>query len=307
MNTRQIKYVITLADLGSFSVAAEALNISQPSLSQYIKKIETEIGMPLFERSNGNVKTTDAGKVYVETGRKILNLEKNMHNVLADISNNKSGSITVGTTPFRSVTIMPDVTKKFKDKYSGIEIVIREMPTHELLEAAERGEFDLCVTALPVNENIFEYDVVMDEEIVLAVKKDCKLDRFLKENATVSKDRIHSMIDITLLKGKEFVMVPDNQTMQKELNKLILKYDLDLKTAAVVKRLESQIEMVAAGVGSAIVPAGIKKSKRFFSNISCYSFSQEIIKRSLAVAYKKDKYLSKPMNDLIKILKEERL
>lgn len=307
MNSRQIKYVTTLNDVGSFSVAAELLNISQPSLSQYIKKIEDEIGMPLFERANGNIRTTDAGKVYIETGKKMLELEKDMLNRLADISANKSGSVTIGTTPFRSVTIMPEVIKKFKNLYSGIEVIIREMPTHELTDAAERGEFDLCVATLPLNEDLFKYDVIMDEEIVLAVKKNCRLDKFLKENAIASKDRIHSMIDITLLRGEEFVMVPDNQAMQKELNKLILKYDLSLKTAAVVKRLEAQAEMVAAGVGSAIVPAGINKSKRFLNNISCYSFSQEIAKRSLAVAYKKDKYLSKPMKDLIKIMKEERL
>ena len=263
--------------------------------------------MPLFERSNGSVNTTDAGKVYVKTGRKMLNLENNMLNQLADISKNKLGSITIGTTPFRSVTMMPYVTKKFKDKYNGIEVIIREMETKELAQTAVRGDFDLCLTTLPINETLFEYDVILEEEIVLAVKKGCEFDKVLAGKAKIIKNRAHKVIDINLIRGEKFVMVPENQAMQKVLNNLIYKYDLNLIKAAEVKRLEAQIEMVAAGVGSTIVPAGLQKSGRIYDNINCYSFLQEDSKRTLAVAYKKDKYLTRPMKDLIKIFKGERL
>ena len=61
MNERQFRYVVALAEKGSFSRAAEVLNVSQPSLSQYIKRIENEVGMRLFERTGGNVRLTDAG------------------------------------------------------------------------------------------------------------------------------------------------------------------------------------------------------------------------------------------------------
>ena len=62
MNTKQLKYVLVLAREGTFSRAAEALEISQPSLSQYIKKIESQLGMQLFDRTNGDVRLTDAGR-----------------------------------------------------------------------------------------------------------------------------------------------------------------------------------------------------------------------------------------------------
>lgn len=72
MNAKQFKYVLTLANQGSFSKAAEVLEISQPSLSQYVKKIEQQIGLPLFDRINGVVRLTDAGRLYINTGRKVL-------------------------------------------------------------------------------------------------------------------------------------------------------------------------------------------------------------------------------------------
>ncbi|MBQ9942850.1 MAG: LysR family transcriptional regulator [Clostridia bacterium] len=89
MNTKQLEYVQVLAREGSFSRAADALNISQPSLSQYIKKIETEIGLPLFDRTNGNVRLTDAGHVYLSSGKQILDLEQQMNAPFQYLSENK--------------------------------------------------------------------------------------------------------------------------------------------------------------------------------------------------------------------------
>lgn len=303
MNTKQLKYVITLSDTGSFSVAAELLNISQPSLSQYIKKIESEVGISLFERTNSNVKATDAGKVYIETGRKILDLEHQMTNRLDDIKNFKGGSVTVGTSPFRSVTLMPSVLASFKKEYSAMYVTVREMATQELLDCAERGEFDLCVTPLPVNEDIFDYQVLWEEEFLLAVKKNSDLDLFLSSNATYAKESKHPTIDINLLSGKDFVMLTENQIMQKTLRSLSLKYNLELHSAAIVKSIEAQIEMVNHGIGAALVPDGVQKPGRINNNLSYYSFVQKLPNRKLAVIYNKNKYLSKPAKDLIKIMK----
>lgn len=141
MNLKQLKYVLVLANAGSFSKAANILNISQPSLSQYIKKVEEQMGAELFERSNGTVRITDAGRVYIDIGRKILDLEDQMQNSFLDISQNKSGSIIIGTSPFRSASILPEIVASFRKKYSGICPIIVEMETHDLLEAAQRGEF----------------------------------------------------------------------------------------------------------------------------------------------------------------------
>lgn len=301
MNLKQMKYVVALANIGSFSGAAEYLEISQPSLSQYIKKIEKELDADLFERANGSVHLTDAGKVYLETGKKMLELEQDMLHRLDDVANYKEGSITVGTSPFRSATMMPMIVKKFKEQYPGMHLIIREMTTQELLESTERGEFDLCLTNLPVDETLFQCEIIMEEEILLAVKKGSKLDRRLSRLAVGEK----RSIDAVQLNGEAFVMLTEQQVMQKELNRLCYQNRLVVETAVVVKSLEAQIEMVATGVGCAIVPMGIQKSARMQQDVRYYSFLQDLPKRTLAVIYQKEKYLSKPMRNLIEILKEQ--
>jgi len=303
MNLKQFKYVLTIAKEGSISKAAEELNISQPSLSQYVKKIESQLNIELFDRTNGNFRLTDAGNVYVETARKVLLLERQMQNSFLDIKENKVGSLTIGTTPFRSVSMMPTIASRFKERYPGLHMVIAEQGAQELKEAAERGEFDFCILTLPVDDRTLSAEVIMEEELVVAVPENSKLDRLLRENVTEHKDRKYRAAGIDLLDGQEFIMLTDAQIMQKTLNALCKDNNISLKKAAVVKSLEAQIEMVRAGVGAALVPAGLMKYREN-EGINCYSLVNELPKRKVAVVYRKDKQLSKVIRDLINDIKE---
>ena len=113
MNTKQLHYVLTLAHEGSFSKAADTLNITQPSLSQYIKKIEREIGLELFDRANGDIRLTDAGRVYIDAGKKILDIEHQMENSFTDMADHKTGSLIIGAAPYRAASMLPVIASRF--------------------------------------------------------------------------------------------------------------------------------------------------------------------------------------------------
>lgn len=302
MNLKQLKYVIVLANERSFSKAADVLNISQPSLSQYIKKIEKQIGLELFERTNGHVRLTDAGKIYLDTGKRILDLEHQMQSQLSELSEYKTGTIIVGTTPFRSVTMMPRVVAEFKKLYPGIQVVVDERGNQEISEAVERGEFDVCVATLPINERICNYDIVLEEEIFVAVPRGSELDRKLDEKAISMKERKHRAVDVHLLNYEPFVMVTETQIMQRKLQDLCMDYNLELKVAAVVKSLEAQGAMVREGVGAALVPTGVEKFEDKDGGVSYYSLIQEIPRRTVVAMYHKEKVLSKVMKDFITVI-----
>lgn len=301
MNMKQFRYVLVLADTGSFSRAAEELNISQPSLSQYVKKIESQLGVELFDRANGNVRLTDAGKVYIDAGKKILDLENQMQNKLIDLAEHKVGSIVVGTTPFRSVTMMPVVLAKFKELYPGIHVIIDERETSELKEAGEKGEFDISVLTLPVDEKKFDYEIIMEEEIVIAVPRNSNINEFLMKHAVIKDGCRYDAIDFCNLDSQEFVMLTDAQVMQRRLNDLCVYCEVKLKTAAIVKSLEAQIEMVRKGVGIALVPTGVCKEED--SNVNYYSLLQDVPKRKVVAVYRKNQYLSAVINDFIQVMK----
>lgn len=296
MNTKQFKYVLVLAHEGSFSKAADILNISQPSLSQYIKKIEKEVGLALFDRTNGDVQLTDAGRVYIEAGKKILDLEHQMEVQFSDIAANKSGSLIIGASPYRSAGMMPVIAKQFQAIYPGMHLIIREGTTAELIEGMEHGEYDLCLTVLPIDKRIYSYEEVVEEELVLAVPSG-----YPEFKTEAAGHRKYEAISTKQIDAQQFVMLTETQFMQKQLDDLCIEYGLSLQKAAVVKSLEAQIAMVRAGVGMALVPTGIeifcaKGEVRF------YSFKENLPKRKVAVMWRKDRKLSQAAKKLIEII-----
>ena len=298
MNLKQFKYVLVLSQEGSFSGAAESLNISQPSLSQYVKKIENEIGMPLFDRTGGNVRLTDAGHAYIEAGRRILDIEHQMQARIDDIRENKTGTLQIGTSPFRSASMMPAVAKQFKAKYPGVRLCIHEDGTAALMEGLEHGEYDLCVTMLPVNEQIFGYERILNEELLLAVPS--SYPEFERAKSVDGQD--HKAVDFKAIDGLGYVAITETQFMQKIFDSLCTKYGVRVNTEIVVKSLESQIEMVKAGLGVAMVSGGAVDLCRD-GEVRFYCFKQKMPAREVVAVWRKDVPISKVSRGFIDTLR----
>ena len=291
MNTKQFYYVLTLAKERSFSKASDALDITQPSLSQYIKKIEREVGMDLFERIKGEVRLTDAGRVYIQIGRQILDLEHQMENAFTDLASNKTGSLVIGAAPYRAASMMPTIVSLFQKKYPGIHLIVREGTTSELVEGMEHGEYDLALTLLPIDKRVFSYEKVVEEEMVLAVPFDHSEFR-----AVTKKSKKYPAIDAKELSGQRMVMLTETQYMQRQLDDLLHDYNIHVKKAVIVKSLQAQIQMVKAGVGIALVPSGISYFCR--NDVKFYSFLDDLPKREVVVMWRKDHKLSTVAQDL---------
>lgn len=296
MNAKQLKYVLVLAREGSFSKASDVLNISQPSLSQYIKKVEKEVGQELFDRTNGDVRITDAGRIYIDIGRQMLDLEHQMEMRLSDIAENKEGSLIIGAAPYRAAGMLPIIAKAFQERHPGIHLVVREGTTAELVEGMKHGDYDLALTLFPIDKRLFHYERVVEEELVLAVPGS-----YPQYKATCVPGRKHPAVDVAILNEQKLVMLTDTQFMQKQLENLTIDYALTVHPAAIVKSLEAQIAMVKAGVGMALMPIGIER----FCNVGevvFYSFAQPLPKREVVVMWRKDRKLSKVAEELKAII-----
>lgn len=291
MNLKKFKYVLTLADEHSFSRAADILNITQPSLSQYIKKIEREIGVALFDRINGDVRLTDAGRAYIGIGRKMMDLDHQLDQKISDIASFKSGTISIGISAHRSVALMPEVVRNYKKRYPGIIPKIIERQHHELIEAAEHGEFDVVVTTLPVDETLFNMELLFVEENVIAAPSPLP--------CQVMEGRKYPVIDASVLNNLSFVMLNDDHLMQRELEELIHTYNLKLHREVECTSLEALVEMVREGIGYAFIPACLARGELHF-----YSVSETVPKREIVAMYRKGQYLSQAVKELILVMHE---
>ncbi|MCR5683874.1 MAG: LysR family transcriptional regulator [Lachnospiraceae bacterium] len=303
MNLKQFRYVLMLADQGSFSKAAEELNISQPSLSQYVRKIENDLGVSLFDRSGSTLRLTDAGKAYLEAGRGILEIERRMKNEFADLNDCRTGTIVIGVSPHRSICILPPAVAGFKRLYPGVKLVIDERVGQELLEKAEKGEYDLCITTLPVDEQIFEYELVRRDDCVLMVPAGSALDKKLSGIAKAGSG-LYPCVDFAQLNGCDFIMLSENQVMQKLLDDVCRKTGVTLNPAVVCRSLEAEFALVREGVGPALLPSYMLKSD--CSSISCYGLKQDIPAREIVVCRRRNYTPTKAVRDFIEIFKTYR-
>ncbi|MCQ2495296.1 MAG: LysR family transcriptional regulator [Lachnospiraceae bacterium] len=302
MNLKQLKYVIVLAEQGSFSRAAEELNISQPSLSQYVRKIESELGVELFDRSGSVVRLTDAGNAYIEAGRRIINIEHQLMSSFSDIKDNKSGNIIIGVSPHRSVCLLPAVISEFREEYPGMNITVDERVGYGLLERAEHGEYDICITTAPVDTKIFDCENILKDECVIAVPKGSAVDKKLAAAAKRDKKRNYPAVDIRLIDKADFISLPEPQIMQRIMTGICEDYDISVNTIVTCTSLSASMALVKAGVGAAMVPMSVTTDYR--DSVCCYSVTEDIPHRDIVVVYRKGQVLNRAVRRFIDLLKQ---
>ena len=197
---------------------------------------------------------------------------------------------------FRS---MPSVARAFKELYPDVCLVIDEMESGKLADALFHGEVDLCLTPLPINEKLFDYEEIFTEELVLAVPTAWAH----KFKAKKVEERRHSAVSIRSLDEKPFVTITESQIMARALSELCENNGITVKDAVVVKSLAAQVAMVKAGLGLALLPAGTETLEESRDGIPYFSLKEDTPCRTVVAVYRKDFPPSRRARDLIDTLK----
>ena len=113
MDLVQLRYFVAVAEAGHLTNAAKKLNVAQPALSVSIARLEKEVGVPLFDRKHHPLKLTEAGEIYLDTARKIRQLEREQTQKLQDIQNLVTGTIRLGGTHYLNAYILPELLVGF--------------------------------------------------------------------------------------------------------------------------------------------------------------------------------------------------
>jgi DNA-binding transcriptional LysR family regulator len=147
---QQLAYFVAVADTRHFTRAAQALHVSQPSLSQQIRALEKELGAALFSRARGNIALTDAGETLLPLARRILaDADTARHEVL-ELVQLRRGRVRLGATPSLATGLLPDVLRAFHDRHPGIRLLVEEGGSHDLVRHLARGALDLALVVLPL-------------------------------------------------------------------------------------------------------------------------------------------------------------
>lgn len=203
MELRQFTYVNMAAECGSFTKAAAKLFISQPALSNYIAKVEAELGVKLFDRSATPLRLTYAGEQYLKRAKAILAQLENMDREFRDITCNMRGRLRLGFPSERLIYMLPLILAPFKERYPGIDVEVISGPGNRLIESLRAGDVDFVM--LPTwnrQKDIGQVKLAKEELVLVAAKGYLKDEQIWdREKRIVNWREAAKLPIITLNKG----------------------------------------------------------------------------------------------------------
>jgi LysR family hydrogen peroxide-inducible transcriptional activator len=291
LELRQLKYVLAVAEAGSFTQAAQNIHISQPSLSQQIRLLEKELGVELFRRGPGGVQITPAGEIAVRQARAVLRNIAGMRQELDDLNELKHGSVTIGTLPMTGGQILPPVLAAFTHSYPGIRIHLVEERTPQLLAVTLAGQTDFSLLTLPLEYEELTWEPLIEEELLLAVPVGHKL---AGAGGVTLKDAA----------GEEFVLLKTGNGFRTVCDAKCMAAGFTPNCVFETDNIETAKALVSAGMGVTLVPeliAGITPQantthkQQFYRGTAgiTYIRLQPAPTRTVVVAWRRDHYLSK--------------
>jgi DNA-binding transcriptional LysR family regulator len=167
---QQLAYFVALVEVGSFTGAADALRVAQPTLSRQIRALEDELGSPLVQRTRHALTLTPAGDAVLPLARRMLADMESARTAVAELVGLRSGRVRVGATPSLCTGVMAEVLRTFHGHYPAVRLELTESGSQLLVSSLLRNEIDIALVVVPPDglDADLELTPVMRERLSVA-------------------------------------------------------------------------------------------------------------------------------------------
>jgi LysR family transcriptional regulator, hydrogen peroxide-inducible genes activator len=203
----QLHYIVTVDQLGHFGKAAEACHVAQPSLSMQIQKVEEELGIQIFDRSQKPIRATEKGRRLIEQARVVLRENNRLLEVSRMDSLEISGPLRLGIIPTVAPYLLPLFIEKFASHYAKVTLKIDELKTQDIIAGLQSDAIDAGILATPLHEPGLEEVPLYNEEFLLFIGADHPL---------AKRKRIRE----EELDGREMWLLQDGHCLRNQMIKI---------------------------------------------------------------------------------------
>lgn len=251
MNFKTLRYVVTIAKEQSFSKAAKALFVSQPTLTQAIQDTEKKLGTQLFDRKKYPLSPTYAGKIFIEFAQQVLLSEALVNQKMVAIASEPREYLRIGISPHRSSFMMPDVVCDMMSKFPNCSLYIEDSTNeNRLYKMLETHSIDIMIGNPIQNNAKFNSQFIAREDFILAVPKSYGVKDF---SLSKNKSRF-PVINLFQLKEKPFIMMPIHTYLGESLRTLCNKEEFVPIHTIECSNVLTSFSMAEKGLGVALVP-----------------------------------------------------
>lgn len=293
MDIRHLMYFSAVAKQGSFTKASEVLHVSQPTLSKMVRLLEEELGVTLFDRSNKQIKLTDAGMTIFRSAQQIIQSMDNMSAELNDLVNLKKGTLNVGLPPMIGGRFFPSIVERFHNKYPKIRLNLTEQGGKRIEADVDSGELDVGIVILPVEgEASFVLEPFTEDRLSVVIHPSHPL-----------ADR--KEISLKELANEPFILFREDFTLHHLIKEACRKCGFDPAVVFESTQWDFMTEMVSSKFGITLLPERVCRSLdpvRFRT----VQLVNPVIPWRISMIWSKDKYVSLAAREWIRFVREEK-
>ncbi len=291
MEIHQLEYFVAIVETGGFSRAAERCNVAQPSLSQQIKKLEYEIGHPLFDRMGRKVVLTDAGRLLLPRARTILGELQDIRGDLQTGLQDGYGTLAVGFIPTVAPFVLPAVIRRFSQEFPDATLEVHEDFTDELIAKIIAAELDVGITSLPIKNKMIHTQELLTEPLLVAASQKYDI---------VSR----ASIQVKELDDFPFIALSEVHCLGEQVQSFCYQQDVDLNIVCHTAQLSTVQNCIALGLGVSLVPHALALNDTS-GHIVYRTISDSVPQRKIAAATHARRHLSFLGRKFIEIVRLE--
>lgn len=285
MDIKDIRYFVAIAEERSMSKAARVLFVSQPSLSQVVRKLEQEFDTALFIRKGNTLILTAAGEHLLDSGRALLAQHESIVSDLHSLSASKEETITFGIAGFYSRQYIPELFAYYRENRPSVHLKPFETSSSTLEQMVIDGELPFCfVTAAPQREELV-YRTIDIEEYLLAISRDHPANRY----AITSLGRPY--MDFNHVREASFILHKGTKTTTL-CDRLFRHYDFTPKVIFETGHMETMYALASLGFGVCLLPEIVTTMRLTYDAPNFYRLAEVDMISNYAVAYHPDRKLT---------------
>ncbi len=242
MEFRQLRYFVAVAEAGTISRAADRCQVTQPSLSQQIMKLEDELGVQLLDRLGRGVALTDAGRALLPRARQIVAQVQEIETSLRTDLDEGRSRLAVGAIPTMAPYLVPTIIAQLRHEFPQCEIIVREDLTQHLVEAIADNELDIAIMSAPIEHELIDLEVVGREALLVVAPHEHPL-------------CAEGEIALADLRDQPAVTLHEMHCLGKQITDFCEAKRLSRNVVCRMTQIETLLEFVRLGLGVSIVPA----------------------------------------------------
>ena len=293
MDTKQLQYILKVAECQNITRAVEQLLASQPALSHFISKAEEELGAKIFNRGTTPLTLTQAGEKYVKTARMILGLQESLKQEIESLKDCRSGEITLGLSDMRATVLLPFVLPEFRRLYPNVAIRTVESSSKEVENNVRNGVVEIGIIPLYDYGQDLSASVLYDEELLLVSASEVPSHHGATRNWV-------SLGDMT---GKDFILLHRPNRIRRAVDAMFIEHGVKPKSIFESCNNMTVYMMAASGLGLAIVPDSVVRIMNPMPIPRVYSIGKGGFHWNIGAIWREDMVLSGAHTQLIRLLK----